>query len=74
MHKNKTQGKDSSLEDGFFIQTWRQVKGKGNGVVIGKWYFAKDSTHAKNKVLYANLTHDFVLTQSNIMDVTNKKR
>jgi hypothetical protein len=48
-----------------------KVKVVGHGVVTGKWYIAKDSTHAKNEVLYANLTHDFVLIQLNIMEVTN---
>lgn len=42
-------------------------------MVARKWYFVKDSTHAKNEVLYANLTHDFVLTHLNIMEVTNNK-
>jgi hypothetical protein len=42
-------------------------------VVVGKWYFANDSTHGKNEVLYANLTHDFVLTQLNIIEVNNNK-
>lgn len=42
-------------------------------MAIGKLYFAKDSSHAKNEVLYANLAHDFILTQLNIVKVTNKK-
>ncbi len=42
-------------------------------MAIGKWYFAKDSSHAKNEVLYASLVCDFILTQLNTIKVTNKK-
>ncbi len=49
-------------------------KGKGHDVVVGKWYFAKDPKHAKNEVLNASFTHDFVLTRLTITEVTNNKR
>lgn len=45
----------------------------GHGVAIGKWYFAKDSSHAKNEVLYVSLAHDSILIQLNTINVTNKK-
>jgi len=45
----------------------------GHGVAIGKWYFAKDSSHAKNEVLYVSLAHDSILIQLNTVNVTNKK-
>ncbi len=46
----------------------RKAKVVGRGVVIGKWYCMKDLAHVKNEILYASLTHDYVLTQLNIIE------